>query len=130
MHGFAQEKLTCADLHIGKFKIVDSIHNAITLIERNDTTETEYVRRTGAAAAHDHPFTLLFHIRWVDSCTYELKLIKSWYHVSKGELKLPPSKRMIVNKILGTGKKAYIIQTYINDRTHANFLQRVIKVDD
>jgi hypothetical protein len=125
-----QKKLSCEDLHIGKFKIVDSSHNAITYIERNDSTETEYVKKIGVTGPNDHTQTLLFKIEWADKCTYKLTLLKSWYHTTKGEYKLPVGNRVVVNKILNTGVKAYVIQTLVNNRSHANFLQRVEKVFD
>jgi hypothetical protein len=104
------QNTTCKSLHTGTFKVYTKA-SGTTLIKRSSKIQIE--------KNDDLGIEMIFSVRWVNSCTYELRPLKI---ISGNPNLLGNGKRVLTTKIKDITNSSYVAET------SANFIPDVIEL--
>ena len=119
------QQVPCFYHHNGHFKIIDSTHNSIILIERKDSIEIQYLYK-GDTSQYD--MKLVFKVEWLNDCTYKQYLVYNILHTRKGDKRLPTDKRIITNKIMEADKNSYLVYTEFVSKNNVRYANRLWRI--
>jgi len=116
----------CFYHHNGRYKIIDSAHNSMILIERKDSAETQYLFKNGDTSQYD--MKLVFKVEWLNDCTYKQYLVYNIIHTRKGDKSLPTEGRILVNKIMDADNNSYLVYTTFSNKKNLKYANRLWKL--
>jgi hypothetical protein len=97
------QNLDCKKFREGKFKIVDLMAGT-TIVERKGSKQTEY--------AVNSRMRLEFKVKWIDDCTYTLKLKKITENPDNVQWSRKVKKTKVIVKIVETKENSYVMKAY------------------
>ncbi len=119
------QQVPCFHHKNGKYKIIDSAHKSVIIVDRFDSVETQYIYHGDTS---QYQMKLVFKVEWLNDCTYKLYLVYNIIHTHQGDMHLPTEHRTQLNKIVAADQYSYIVHTELNDFKKTRFSNLLIRI--